>query len=262
MKRIALLLLASPLVLAACGGGSPSAHMNVDPVAYVKHAAKKTAQTSEHMTMNATMDMGPMSVTLNGSGDFSFEQHVGQLSASASIMGQNIKVQEIIAGTSIYMSSPMFASSLPAGKKWMKIDLAQIGKKHGIDISSLMSQSPSDSLTKLEAAGTVTEVGSETIDGDATTHYRVEHLDLSKLPGGAKLSHLGTFKYGPIDVWIGDSNGYVYRETMTFDGSSAGHSVTMTMTANLSKFGEDVHVTVPSDSDTFDATQLALPGLG
>lgn len=259
MKKIALLALAAPLVLAACGGGS-NAQVKVDPLAYVKDSAHKTAQKSEHMTLNAKMAVGPMSLSMDGSGDFSTEPRAGSMALSFSAMGHGGTIQEVIDGTTIYMSSPLFTRALPAGKKWMKIDLAQLAKAKGINMQSLMSQSPSEGLERLEAAGTVSEVGTETIDGVATTHYQVTNLDPSKLPQGAKLSALGHFIYGPIDVWIGDDNGYVYREKMLISYAVNGQSGDLKMTINLSKFGEPVHVSVPPASETLDASNL--PGFG
>jgi hypothetical protein len=259
MKKVALIALAAPLVLVACGGSS-HAQVKVDPVAFVKHAATKTAQTSEHATMTASMNMGPTALSMNGSGDFSFAQHDGSMTVNASVMGQSLQIQEILAGTTIYMRSPLFAGSLPAGKTWMKVDVAELAKAAHLDITSMLSQSPAQNLQRLESAGTVTEVGAETINGIATTHYRVTKLDLSKLVPGAKLGALaGKLNYGPIDVWIDNANGYVIREALSFN---AGHSVTMTMVANYSKFGEAVHVTVPRASQTADAAKLGMTGVG
>jgi hypothetical protein len=262
MRKIALLLIAAPLVLAACGSSS-NAHVKVDPVAYVKHAAKKTAQTSEHATMTAKMNLGPTALSMSGAGDFSFAQHDGSMTVNASVMGQSLQIREILDGTTIYMRSPLFSSVLPAGKTWMKLDLAQVAKAAHIDITSMMSQSPAQNLQRLEAAGTVSEVGPETINGVATTRYRVTKLDVSKLLPGAKLGALAAkLNYGPIDVWIGNSNGYVTRETMSFNAAAAGHSITMTMVSNFSKFGEAVHVTVPPASQTADPSDLETTGVG
>ena len=43
MKKFALLLLVAPLALAACGGASSTGPAKVDPVSYVRHAARSTA---------------------------------------------------------------------------------------------------------------------------------------------------------------------------------------------------------------------------
>ena len=264
MKRFALLLVAAPLVLAACGGSS-NAQVKLDPVAYVKHAAQKTAATSEHMTMTVKMNLGPMSMSIGGSGDFSSSPLKGSFALHMAFFGQSIQMQEVLDGTTIYMGSPLFAKDM-GGKKWVKLDLAELGKVQGFDMTSLMTRNPAHAIEQLKAAGTVTKVGTETIDGAATTKYRVTNLDISKLPQGAKIKALGHPKYGPIDVWIGDANGYIYRETMSIGFTPAassgmgGQSVKMTMVVNLSKFGEAVHVTIPPASETGDATNL--PGFG
>jgi hypothetical protein len=240
MKKFALLLLVAPLVLAACGGGSSSsAPATIDPVAYVKHSAQKTADTpSEHMTMTAHMNVGPMSMTMSGSGDYANTTHSGSFTFGASLLAQSFKITEVLAGTSIYMTSPLMTKDLPAGKTWVKLDLAKAAKAaHGVDISSLMSRTPTQALQQLEAAGTVTQVGQ-----------------------GAKLAAIGQIKYGPIDVWIGNADRYVYRETMSFSVKASGQSTSMTMRSDYSKFGEKVSVTVPLASETTDAS--ALPGFG
>ena len=253
MKRSALLLLVAPLVLAACGGSS-NAQVKVDPVAYVRHAARVTAATpSEHMKMTAKMNGRPMTMAMVGSGDYSNTTHTGSFTIGA--------FRVVLAGTAIYMSSPLMAQDLPAGKTWVKIDLAAAARANGgVDISSLISRSPTQALQQLEAAGAVTQVGTQTLDGVATTHYRVKNLDLSKLPQGAKLETLGHVKYGPIDVWIGNADRYVYRESMSFTVEASGQSTSMTMRVDFSKFGEKVNVTVPSASKTTDAS--VLPGFG
>ena len=261
MKKFALLLLAAPLVLAACGGGSSSS-VKVDPLAYVKHAASRTAAiTSEHMTVSATVSAAGQNVSMQGSGDYVNKPLKSTMDMSMTLMGRDITFRGVQDGTVIYVNSPLFASQLPSGKTWMKIDLAKFGSAAGINYSSLMSRSPTQALQQIEAAGSVKTVGSETIDGVQTTHYQITNLDLSKLPQGAKLQALGNINYGPIDVWIGNKDGYVYRESASFTTSVSGQSASMSMKSDFSKFGEKVNVTVPPASAVFDASSLA-GGLG
>ncbi|HLY87108.1 MAG TPA: hypothetical protein VKO84_11480 [Gaiellaceae bacterium] len=261
MRRLPLVLLAAPLALVACGGSSSSSQSKLEPVSYVRHAARVTASTpSEHVTTSVTLGVGPVNVSLAGAGDYSNTAHTGVFAMRMSLLGKNTKVNEIEDGTTIYVSSPLFAKSLPAGKTWLKLELASLGKSSGIDFASLLDRSPTQALQQLQAAGTLTRVGAGTIDGAATTHYRVQNLDVSKLPQGAKLESFGRYTYGPIDVWIGNTSGYVYRETLPFTFSSSGQSGSASIHADFSKFGEKVHVTVPPASETVNAS--TLPGLG
>lgn len=261
MRKFALLLLVAPLVLAACGGGSKSVAAN--PLAFVKHSASKTAGLpSEHMVMTMTGSVVGQSISMQGSGDFMNHPTKGTMTMSTSVLGRSVQFTAIEDGTTIYMKSPLLSSQLPGGKTWMKLDLQKAGSKLGIDYSSLMSQSPTSALQRLEAAGSVKSVGTESIDGVQTTHYQVTNLDISKLPQGAKLQALGHPKYGPIDVWIGNKDGYVYRESLSFSYSVAGQSASMSMRVDLSKFGETVNVNAPPASQVFDATSLAGMGTG
>jgi hypothetical protein len=261
MKKIALLALAAPLALAACGASSNSAQ--VDPVAYVKHAAQKTAALpSEHMAMNATLSVAGQSVTIKGGGDFSNSPPKGTLDMAISVLGRTISFKEVLDGPTGYLSSPLFGTVLPAGKTWMKLNLAAFEKSQGVSYSSLASQTPAQTLQQLEAAGTVKQLGTETIDGSETTEFEIDHLDLSKIPNGKLLSKLAHPNYGPIDVWIGNADGHVYRETFSFTYSVAGQNASGTGKIDFSKFGEAVHTTLPPAGETYDGTKRALKGLG
>jgi len=258
MKKSALLLIVAPLALAACGGGS--AQVKVDPVAYVRHSAQKTAAVpSEHMVLTGSVSAAD--INISASGDFANTPARGSLVASFSAPGLSANLHEVVDGRWFYASSPYLYSRLPAGKTWVKIDLAKPGRVKGMNYLGLTSQTPEQALGTLEAAGTVTKVGAERIHGAPTTHFRVDHLDISKLPDGGKLGALGSATYGPIDVWIGNADGYVYRETVSFSILVSGVKVSMTMTTDFSKFGEVVHLTVPPASETVELTSRELQGV-
>jgi LppX_LprAFG lipoprotein len=262
MKKIALLLVAAPLMLAACGGSSNA--LKVDPVAYVKQAAHKTASTfSEHMTLTGSVDAGGQTAPIQGSGDFANAPLKGDFSFSLSApTGESVKFDEVFSGKTLYVRSPSLTSHLPSGKKWASLDFAALGHAMHIDTLNQMSESPTQALQRIEAAGTVKQVGSQTIDGVQTTHFQVTNLDLSKLAPGAKLPATSSFKYGPIDVWVGNDTGYVYRESMSFDISESGQTATMKMQTDFSKFGEPVHVTVPTAKETVDMTKRIKGHMG
>lgn len=258
MRRIALALLAAPFALAACGGGKKSSvpSATLTPVAYVKQAAQKTdAAPSEHMTLNGAVALGGQGITLDGSGDFDNKDKSGTFHMRFSAGGMSGTIDEVMTGTTLYAKSPLFASSLPSGKTWMKLDLRKPLAARGVDLSSLMAQSPSQSISQLLASTNATKVGTETIDGASTTHYHGT-VDLAKLPQAAALP--GAVKADePFDVWVDDSTGYVRRVKLT--NSLGGASVVFTM--DFSSFGEQVSAQAPPASETYDATSSTFKGL-
>lgn len=265
MRRIALALLVLPLALAACGssGKSTSPQLKLTPVAYVKSAAKKTAQaTSEHMAVNGSVTVRGQLVTLSGGGDFDNTNRQGSVHLDFSIAGLSGGIDEVIDGTTIYVQSPLLAGGLPKGKTWLKLDLQKVGQSQGLDFSALLSQNPTQSFAQLQASGDVTKVGEETIDGAATTHYR-GHVDLSKLPRGAKIQSLTSAKYGPYDVWIGNDDGLIHRVKIAYSLALKGSGrEVIAFTMDFSDFGKNVTVKLPADADSFDSTNAAIRGLG
>ena len=156
----------------------------------------------------------------------------------------------------------------------MKLDLDQAAKQFGGSQASGMlgatGQSPADVLKLLREVGTVTEVGPETIDGAATTHYRAdvdiaEALEKSGAPADAltALKASGVSTTVPIDVYVGADDGFVHRVHIGYgSGQTAqGQSFDADVTMTFSDWGSDVSVDVPSDDQVLDATSL-LAALG
>ena len=133
---------------------------------------------------------------------------------------------------------------------------------------------PAAILAAIKDALTVDEVGAETVDGSAATHYRAS-IDLVKLlpllaslsadkPTDAemqkaknKLEKLGMQSL-PIDLWV-DGDGFVKQMTFSFDLSkmdpaNAGTSFAMTLT--LSDIGSDISIDVPPASQVTDVSDL------
>lgn len=255
MRRAAVVMAVLPLALAACGGGSKSSQVRLEPSAYVMQAAKQSAgATSEHVTMKATASVQGQKIVLTGEGDFAKTDNAGSMTVHANIGGLDMQIDEVISGTAIYMKAPLFAATLPAGKTWLRVDLGKLAKSQGLDLGSLLGQDPGRSFDWLGASTQVTEVGEETIDGTETTHYR-GRIDAAKL--SPSLAKLGV-TYKPYDVWIGKDDGYVRRLRMSY--SAARQSIAMTM--SFSDFGKDVTVDVPPAEQTADMTDQSLQGLG
>jgi hypothetical protein len=259
-------VLAIALLAAACGSSKHNASGTTaglaSPGPAVQRAVAKTAKAgSEHVVVSATTSTSGQHVSISGSGDFDSAKRLGKLHATLGLGGVQTEIDEVLSGSTVYVSSQLFASFLPAGKQWLKIDLAAAGKALGVDTSVLGAQDPASALAQLKAIADAKRVGGTTIDGVETTRYRGS-IDVSKLPKGssALLGQAGA-TVGPIDVWVG-ADGYVHRVRIASKASSGTGNVAKTvLTTTFSRFGEGVVVATPADSDTVDSSTLSIPGL-
>ena len=269
MARVAagLAVLALPVGAAACGGSGKSGTTAATPSAVsaaqaVHRAAAKTAAAgSEHVSLSAKVIAGGQSLSLSGSGDFDTPKRLGALHATFDLAGTQSTLDEVLSGSTIYVSSPLFATLVPGAKKWLKLDLASAGSTFGADASALLSQDPAAALAQLKTLGDVKDLGSEQVGGASATHYR-GRIDPSKLSGpAAQALQASGAKVGPFDVWVGQ-DGYVRKLKISTSAGSSTATVNTAVTMTLSGFGEQVQVSVPPASETLDATNLSIPGLG
>jgi hypothetical protein len=169
----------------------------------------------------------------------------------------------------IYLKLDFLSSQLPGGKQWVKLDLTKLGKSAGLDLGQLMSGSqlqPSDLLGMLEAEGAkVQKLGAATIDGAATTHYRVR-IDLAKALQEKGLTSpmfkeiARRTKTAADDVWIG-KDGLVRRVRLAYSLGTPSGTAHAAMTMKLYDYGAHVSIAAPPSSAVFDATQFAQQGL-
>jgi hypothetical protein len=246
MRGVALAAVLVVLAAVGCGGSKSSSTSNLTPLAAVKQAATKTAdQPSEHLALKGSVTVNGQPVVVTGNGDF--KDRTGSMSLDFNVAGLSGSIDAVVDGTDLYMSSPLFSDSLPNGKKWVKLDLQKAGKARGLDLSTVAGQAPATTLKELGALSKVTEVGDEQVGGTDTTHYR------------GKLAKTATHPAGTYDVWVGKDDGYVRRVQVA---SQLGPQQRLQSTLDFSDFGKDVNVKVPSPSETADATNLSIPGLG
>jgi hypothetical protein len=259
--RYAVVAVALALLASACGGSKHPSSATGSTGSFapsVRAAAAKTAKAgSEHMTIVAATEADGQNVRLSGGGDFDSAKHVGSLRTTIALATLQPVLDEVLSGQTAYVRTQLLAPLLPAGKTWLKIDLASAGKAFGLSKTALEAQDPSAALTQLKSLTDVQKVGTETVDGVQTTHFRgrIATTGLSAAEQQA-LTRSGT-AFGPADVWVG-SDGYVHRVRIV----TTAKGVRTTATVTLSKFGEGVIVDVPSAADTIDASKVAIPGLG
>jgi hypothetical protein len=284
MKKLALISLAS-LALAACGSSSSSSATHTISLTRAAYVSGSSPGTKIKMSMQETVP-GTGQVNLTADGTFSSASHEGAMtmdmglpaSAAAVTGAGSLKMQVVIVGQTFYMKlPPALASKVPGGKPWWKINLSQAGKLAGIPgLSSLMNGTsnltdPGQYVNFLRATsnGSVKNLGSETIDGMQTTHYRAQ-LDFAKLPNAVPaneraaaqqlvtaLQKRGVAPHGlPVDAWI-DSKNLVRRVQMNY-----AQPLPNSQTANVAikvdylDYGPQPSPTVPPPSQTLDLLKL------
>ena len=276
-------------VTAGCGGGAGNdthSLLALDPVAA---AATKTQNAGAARVRYTIAVQGPQApgktFRLRGSGaidgtsselSFKLASMLGQAgippAAKAKLRHASLKAITLEQNGDyvMYMRLGFLASQIPGGKQWIKLDLSQLGKAAGLDVGKLLSGSqfqPSDLLAMLKGSGaTVHKVGNATIDGAATTHYRVTIDVASALRSTGLKSPLlssATAKMKTIseNVWIG-ANGLVRRVQSSYRVHEGGKSAGMVMTMDIYDYGAHLTIAAPPSSQVFDATQLAQSGIG
>jgi hypothetical protein len=260
--------------LVGCGGDT----LSFDPVASA--ATKTAASESGRVAFTATMDVdGVGGMSFSGSGVFDGRTHSGVLNmrfqlpadAQAELGGVDPTMQMMMDGRSglvMYMRSPLFARV--AGDRWIKLDMARLAQKQGVDLNTLMNANqadPSQTLAMLKASADAHPIGYDHIRGVFTTHYKLD-IDLERLAKENKSLRkmvdtvrqvTGTTSY-PAEAWVDDA-GRVRRMKidMSFN-SPAGGAFTMSMTEDLFAFGTKVRVRPPAAGQVLDMSALVSQG--
>lgn len=283
-----LTLIALAGMLAACGGDAektgdadPRA-ATLKPVSLATVADRTRATSGLRLSLEQTMTVaGQGTVPASAEGRFDTKHQRGEMTFSiddSSLFGEAapdggaLEQRLVFDRLTFYVRSPIFDAMLPAGKHWMKVDLGALGEQTGLDLSALITQGggqdPTQVLTYLKAAGgDVTRVGSETVRGVATTHYKAT-IDFKRVPESApaeqraavrrsinELIELSGTSSAPLEVWI-DGDGLARRILTTTTTGTAAQRIKLRQRIELYDFGTKVDVTIPPAGETVDAGDL------
>jgi hypothetical protein len=232
---------------------APGYRMSVSTVA-------TTAQTTVHGTMNGVID------TVRHTGAFTTRETVG---------GHAVSIVERLSGTTVYMKLPNQPAldSVTGGKPWLKLDFSRALGAFGLGGLTTQSSNPAQFIDYLRAVGAKhTRVGSATIDGVQTTHYRVV-INLDNYPKLFPASRRAAAARGvstletaigshtmPMDAWI-DSRNLLRRMSLSFGECVQSQRVTLAMIMNLSDYGQQRVPAAPAPSDAYDLTPLLVKTL-
>ncbi|MGZ4688335.1 MAG: LppX_LprAFG lipoprotein [Acidimicrobiia bacterium] len=265
MRRLGLTVTAVMVAtLSACGSGSSHGATGLGATKLVaasadKAVAAKTARMSGEVSFEVLgkRQTLPLDGVLDfGSGAFEFSFDMSQLGIPGA--GGAKIVARMVDGV-MYMKLGDLAaagdlSSVTGGKSWVKLDMSQFGVKSHDSGGELGDANPGGSLDALRGAGDVQKVGTETVRGVATTHYRAT-VDPKKALDEAPAELRDRVRKGlemfhgsiPVEVWI-DGDGQARKVSMDVDTKTGRVSTTM----EYYDFGVAVNVSAPPADDVFD----------
>jgi hypothetical protein len=265
-----LCLAACASALVGCAGGDALA---LDPVA--KAASTTADTTSSKFEFRASLTASSLgSFSFHGNGVYDGKGKSGWMNMHFALPAayqlqvptSDPSMEMIFDGSHglvMYMRSSLFDKLVPPGK-WVKMDVAKMAKKEGVDLGAIMNANqadPSQSLRMLMASSNSRVTGSERIRGVQTTHYAF-NIDFKKLAHDNKQLRQLTQAMGsvsaPAEAWI-DAKGRVRRlaVTMSMGAAQLGTPMTMTMTEDLYDFGARANITPPSDDLVVDLSSLS-----
>jgi LppX_LprAFG lipoprotein len=248
---------AALIALAACssgGGGSASAPLTPRQalLAAASHAQKVTS-ASETLTVR---DSGARNATTTGTVQF---QRKPTLQASetlnTAVAGKNTQIKVILTGTAIYLHEAALAGQL--GKPWLKLDLSALNGTALASISqlahSLQGNNFANQTQLLAVAKNVHAVGTQTIDGVATTEYAGSvraGAALKALPASfrkAMAPELQVLGNGTISfhVWIDGRH-----HTRKIADAETVNGETINTTVNITAINQPVQIALPPASQT------------
>ena len=186
----------------------------------------------------------------------------------------DLSTQVITDHFTVYVHSPQLSQLLGAGRRWVKIDAAEVSRSAGIDVSALTrsGQDPTQAVRQLEAVGADVEtIGRERVRGVSTTHYRAtvdlrRYADLVPPADRAAVrasidrlvEQIGTSTV-PVDVWIG-KDALVRRLKQTLSLAVPGGRTAIEQRFEFYDFGTDVDIALPAAGEVTDVTELAASG--
>lgn len=182
------------------------------------------------------------------------------------------KIDAVRDGSTTYLRLPAIADKLPEGKFWVRSPDGRASVA-GLELGELgrfTDAEPGELLELLQGlTGDVATMGTETLRGVETTHYRavLDPSSVAKSVPGADREDLRALadqlvaqsgiSEVPLDIWV-DANGLVRKFLLDVSATQPGDSEASRakLTFELWDFGEEVEIELPPASQVADASVL------
>lgn len=257
-RRITLAAAATGLVamlaVAGCGTSAQPLQMNLAAAEVLQQAAQKTAAVTSY-TVDATVDVtDPQRGAGKVQGKMRYQSQpelaIDVTLDTVDFGGQNLPggVKAILQGDTVYVKVEALKQLVGATKPWLKFPLSEVGAAGEVQKSlDQVRQFDLANVTKMVTASKdVKSVGTESVNGDDTTHYSgtfpVE-LAVATLPSDQQeraKANLAELKDVKFDIWVAADN---LPRKLTLNGSKEG--ATLNATLFFKGFNEPVNVEIP-----------------
>ncbi|WP_433538937.1 hypothetical protein ACQPZK_15365 [Micromonospora sp. CA-249363] len=166
-----------------------------------------------------------------------------------------------LIGAVFYVEVPAKNRASMGGKRWLKMDMASVGKQAGMDFSKQFEDiDPTKQVKTLLASEGVKVVGEETVNGAKTVHYTVTtpvatqlaQVDAKLRAGVEKQFTAAGVKEITIDLWVDEQ--YRPRRAATVMGAMGD------MVVDYTDYGKAVTIETPPAAETTDFAEM-LKGL-
>ncbi|MEW2494982.1 DUF1396 domain-containing protein [Streptomyces nodosus] len=252
----------------ACSKGAAD-EPRMTPAAAVAKAAKNSQDISSlHYRMTGTV---PGSGKVEAEAEMSMKPLAMSMKMTAEEQGTEGPIEIRLVDSVMYMGGNAELAKEMNGKSWMKFDLGNLGEDGGLGTDQFgagqANQNPAQESTFLTGSKNVTEVGTETVDGVKTTHYKgkitladlradlkKQKLDKETREGREKsleqYESLGADKL-TMDMWI-DGDDHTKQFRMHGDAEQGPLDITITFL----DFNKPVTVKAPPAKDTASLEEM------
>jgi len=236
----------------APASSAPTTATSEAPTAMLSNAANATTEAGT-AKFKGDVATGDTTIAMEGAIDFATSSM--SLKVKSPLLGGDSAIDVVTVDGATYMMMPQLKG------KWLKVP-AKLAKTQ--------FSNPADGLDSLKDLANLQEVGTEEINGVATTHYSgelslKEALDQAQVPA----DQLDDMKKGlesvkddaTVDVWV-DGEGRVVQMKNTMSVDVAGKTTDVSTNMSFTDFGAPVDIKAPPASDVMDSSQMGgLEGL-
>lgn len=239
--------------IAAPGAGAAAPAASAAQVLQAAYTKTSAARTARVLVTIRSAGGGLSALDSDISGVVDFAGHSGRFTTK--LLGKGTTEIRIVRGSSYVHLPAAVTGKLSTLKPWLRTSTTSTGA----------SGDPTRILGFLQAAGSVRTVGTDTVRGTSTTHYRGT-VDVSKLAAASgSASAAATVKkfYGstgvPVDIWVDDA-GRARRIRSTYPaprigGTPGATKGTISTSTDVYDFGVPVDVQAPPQ-DQVSTTNL------